>query len=117
MPVTWIAFDPHTSPYGQWKTIDEFTTSNEIVVIEYRSNERWSSLTACFGLSHQPEYSDITFGTVNYRQVRHAAAREDVTMADTVVVYAYGRQVGQSCKSTPPHPEELIEQARRLIVE
>ncbi|WP_405494153.1 hypothetical protein [Nocardia sp. NBC_00511] len=115
MSVTWITFERYASPWERWKAIDDFTASSEIAVVEYRGDEHSSSLTACFGFVRRREYADIAFGTVNYRQVRYAAEREEVTRADTLVVYAYGRQVGQSYGNAGPHPEDLIERARELI--
>ncbi|MGW2664657.1 hypothetical protein ACWCW7_27200 [Nocardia tengchongensis] len=117
MPATWIKFDPHTDPYEQWQAIDDFTSSKPVVVIEYRGDERDSLLCGRHGLAHWDIYSDIAFGTVYYRKVRHAAAREQVMASGTIVVYAYGTQVGQSYKARAPHTEELIERARELLAE
>lgn len=117
MPATWIEFDPYTDPYEQWKAIDDFTSSKPVVVIEYRGHERDSLLCGRHGLAHWNQYSDIVFGTVYYKDVRHAAAREQVMSPDTIVVYAYGTQVGHSYKARPPQPEELIERARELLAE
>lgn len=117
MHATWIEFDPHTDPYEQWQAIDIFTSSRPVVVIEYRGSERDSLLCGRHGLAHWNQYSDIAFGTVHYDSVRHAAARERVMASGTVVVYAFGVQVGQSHKARAPHPEELIERARSLLAE
>ncbi len=117
MPATWINFDPYTDPYEQWKVIDDFTSSGAVVVIEYRSDESDSPLCGRHGLAHWDLFSDIVFGTVRYAQVRHAAAREGVMVTGTIVVYAYGTQVGQCHKGISPHPEELIERARELLAE
>lgn len=116
MPAAWIEFDPYTDPYEQWRVIEDFTCSNPVVVIEYRRSDRESPLCGRHAIAHWDQYSDIAFGTVHYEQVRHAAAREQVMDAHTIVVYAYGMQVGQSYKDRPP-PEDLIERARMLLTE
>ncbi|MFB8003199.1 hypothetical protein [Nocardia sp. NPDC056000] len=116
MPSTWIEFDSYTDPSEQWRVLEDFTCSNPVVVIEYRSSDRESYLCGRHAIAHWNQYSDIVFGTVHYREVRPAAAREQVMNANTIVVYAYGIQVGQSYKDRPP-PESLIEQARMLLAE
>ncbi|MFE6861514.1 hypothetical protein [Nocardia sp. NPDC057668] len=116
MPATWIEIDSYTDPSEQWRVLDDFACSNPIVVIEYRRSERESPLCGRHAIAHWNQYSDIVFGTVRFEHVRHAAAREQVADANTIVVYAYGTQVGQSYKDRPP-PEDLIEQARALLGE